>query len=43
MTLIKKGHKAISLTGSQAGIVTDSVFNKARIESINNSCYKKIY
>ena len=36
MTLIKKGCKAISLTGAQAGIFTDSVFNKARIETINN-------
>lgn len=41
MTLIKKGFKAISLTGSQAGILTDSVFNKARIDSINNSTIKK--
>ena len=31
MALIKKGYKALSLTGSQAGIVTSSVFNKARI------------
>ena len=31
LTLIKKGYNAISLTGPQAGIVTDSVFNKARI------------
>jgi len=38
---MKKGHKAISLTGSQAGIITNSVFNKARIESINNSFIKK--
>ena len=41
LSLIKKGHKAISLTGSQAGIITNSVFNKARIESINNSFIKK--
>ena len=41
MALIKKGYKALSLTGSQAGIVTSSVFNKARIESINNSVIKK--
>ena len=36
LSLINKGYKAVSLTGSQAGIVTDSSFNKARIESINN-------
>ncbi len=41
MALIKKGYKALSLTGSQAGIVTSSVFNKARIESIHNSVIKK--
>ena len=41
MTLIKKGHKAISLTGQQAGIMTDSIFNKARIESIDKSKIKK--
>ena len=41
MTLIKKGYKAISLTGSQAGIFTNSVFNKARIETINNSKIKE--
>jgi len=40
-SIIKKGHKAISLTGAQAGIITDSAFNKARIESINNSFIKK--
>ena len=41
LALIKKGYKAISLTGSQAGILTDSAFNKARIESINNIIIKK--
>ena len=41
MTLIKKGHKAISLTGQQAGIITDSIFNKARIEAIDKSKIKK--
>ena len=41
MTLIKKGHKAISLTGSQAGIFTDDIFNKARIDYINNLTIKK--
>ncbi len=41
MTLIKKGHKAVSLTGSQAGIFTDDIFNKARIDYINNLPIKK--
>ena len=41
MALMKKGHKALSLTGSQAGILTSSAFNKARIKSINNSVIKK--
>lgn len=41
LSLIKKGYKAISLTGSQAGIITDSSYNKARIKSINNSYIKK--
>ena len=41
LALIEKGYKATSLTGSQAGILTDSVFNKARIESINNIIIKK--
>ena len=41
LALIKKGYKAISLTGPQAGILTDSAFNKARIESINNIIIKK--
>lgn len=41
MTLIKKGYKAVSLTGSQAGIFTDDIFNKARIDYINNLPIKK--
>lgn len=41
MTIMNKGHKAISLTGSQAGIITDDIFNKARIEYINNLPIKK--
>ena len=41
LALINKGYKAVSLTGSQAGILTDSAFNKARIESINNIIIKK--
>src|SRR3990170_7292054 len=31
MAIVERGHKAISLTGSQAGIVTDSTHTKARI------------
>ena len=31
MAIVELGHKAISLTGSQAGIVTDSSHTKARI------------
>jgi aspartate kinase len=31
MAIVERGHKAISLTGSQAGIVTDSSHTKARI------------
>ena len=41
IAIIKKGHKAISLTGFQAGIYTNNVFNKARIDSINNQYIKK--
>ncbi len=42
MTLIEQGHDAVSLTGSQAGIVTDTVHGKAKIvevraERINNA------
>jgi aspartate kinase len=31
MAIVERGHKAMSLTGSQAGIVTDSSHTKARI------------
>jgi aspartate kinase len=31
MSLIKKGHEAISLTGWQAGVYTESIYNKAKI------------
>lgn len=41
MLLNKKGHKAISLTGQQAGIITDDSFNKARITSINHKIIKE--
>ena len=35
MAIHDMGHKAISLTGSQAGIVTDSSHTKARIIDVN--------
>ena len=35
MALRTMGHKAISLTGAQAGIHTDATFSKARITDIN--------
>jgi aspartate kinase len=35
MAIDSLGHKAISMTGGQLGIVTDSVYTKARIRSIS--------
>ncbi len=35
MALCAQGHEAISLTGGQIGLVTDTAFSKARIQSIN--------
>jgi aspartate kinase len=35
MAVQEMGHPAISLTGAQVGIVTDSTYTKARIKSIN--------
>jgi len=35
MALHDQGHDAISFTGGQIGLVTDSAFSKARIQSIN--------
>lgn len=35
------GHKAMSFTGRQAGIITDTVHTKARIERINGDRIKK--
>ncbi len=35
MMLIKKGHKARSLTGAQAGISTSNHFRKARIQAVD--------
>ncbi|GEN36651.1 aspartate kinase [Aneurinibacillus danicus] len=37
MALQSKGYPAVSLTGWQAGIVTESIHTKARIEQIDNS------
>jgi aspartate kinase len=34
MALIDRGHEAVSLTGSQAGIVTDTVHGKAKIVEV---------
>jgi len=35
MAIHAQGHQAISFTGGQIGLVTDSAFTKARIQSIN--------
>src|SRR3972149_745800 len=35
------GHKAISLTGAQIGIITDSIHTKARIRSISTERMQK--
>jgi aspartate kinase len=35
MAICAQGHTAISFTGGQIGLVTDSAFSKARIQSIN--------
>jgi aspartate kinase len=35
MAIHAQGHQAISFTGGQIGLVTDNVFSKARIQSIN--------
>ena len=37
MALIERGYRAVSLTGFQAGIRTDGVFTRARIEDIDPS------
>lgn len=36
MMLASKGHRAVSLTGWQAGITTESIHGKARIKQIDN-------
>ncbi|HWB52551.1 MAG TPA: aspartate kinase [Tepidisphaeraceae bacterium] len=35
MAICAQGHRAISFTGGQIGLVTDAAFSKARIQSIN--------
>jgi len=35
MAICAQGHDAISFTGGQIGLITDAVFSKARIQSIN--------
>src|SRR5215213_6860375 len=37
MAIHAQGHEAISFTGGQIGLVTDSSFSKARIQSINKA------
>src|SRR5580704_2890145 len=37
MAIHAQGHEAISFTGGQIGLVTDNVFSKARIQSINQN------
>ena len=37
LAIKSKGHQCISLTGSQAGIMTDEVYSNAKILNINNS------
>lgn len=41
MAIHSLGHKAISLTGAQIGIITDSTHTKARIRSISTERMKK--
>ncbi len=42
MAIQKLGHRAISLTGLQAGIRTDTTHTKARIRNINTARIKKL-
>ncbi|MBI5179031.1 MAG: aspartate kinase [Nitrospinae bacterium] len=41
MALQALGHKAVSLTGRQSGIFTDSTYTKARIKNISNENVKR--
>ena len=43
MAIMAQGHQAISLTGGQMGIVTDSTHGKARIRTISTTRIKKIF
>jgi len=36
MAIHKLGHEAISLTGAQVGIITDTSFSKARLVNISS-------
>ena len=40
MALQTKGHKAISFTGPQVGIITDSVHSKAKIVAVEADCVR---
>jgi aspartate kinase len=42
MAVQRFGHKSVSLTGGQIGILTDSSFSKARIRSIETERMKKL-
>ncbi|MEC4676690.1 MAG: aspartate kinase [Nitrospirota bacterium] len=41
MAVESSGHKAMAMTGRQAGIITDTVFTRARIEKISSERVKK--
>lgn len=41
MAVESSGHKAMAMTGRQAGIITDTVFTRARIEKISSTRVKK--
>jgi len=41
MAIEEFGHKALAFTGRQAGIITDTVHTKARIEKISGERIKK--
>lgn len=43
MAIDSLGHQAVSLTGGQMGIQTDSVYGKARIRTISTDRIKKIF
>ncbi len=41
IALNEQGYKAVSMSGRQAGIITDNSYTKARIENINTKSMKK--